>query len=368
MKKLLSAVLVLAMVLGLGVGAGAYTSEDEHAINALAEARGCQSYNADTQDYFHGFCFMSYQMELMAVRLGIFNSVRGRFYFGAGYKFSLAKTRPGVDRDGFDYYRWTWELLETELDLISYDDAVQLLETDKLSKRIDDAVLINDAVALAWMQNTFYEDDLKIASEWATNYQAYYDLSIEMAAWAKSLGITNLMEVWGITDEIQKCIIDGAPGFSDHLNNLRAVFEEDKKQYELLDAIAEFHNEISAWLSTLDEAMLEKVYKAKSSEKLAKFDMDLDAYLTDRFSNDFYTYYPENPEGYVKVFQDATKYLQQYLDDLRKAFEDLKAEVGSADPGKPTKPTTGPEPSLIVKIWQAIVKYVFFGWLIALFR
>jgi len=63
-----------------------------------------------------------------------------------------------------------------------------------------------------------------------------------------------------------------------------------------------------------------------------------------------------NPAAATKVYDKGAKFTATANVALYAVWE--------KDPG--TNPD--PEPSLIIRIWNAIVKYVFFGWLIALFR
>jgi len=285
MKKILSAVLVLAMLLGLGAGASAVSLPELKAAKPIAAASASIDEIHDSSLYFAlmwtGKSY--YRIDFLS-------------YTESAYKIGKAKEALQIASDD----------ITGRMDGSAENKAIEAFWNNDaaVEKAYKDGTLAKKSALLFADCLDAFEDELdKLAKEYfKPEALAYADSALEEAIW---LRLVIYLEACGdLTSE---------------------------KRYEM------------------GEKATALAYK-----------------YADKLS--MYVLWKE--EG---NWAELTALHKDYLKDLKAIYAEygiteLPARPGK-DPGKdPTKPNPDPQPSVIARIWQAIVKYVFFGWLIALFR
>jgi len=203
-------------------------------------------------------------------------------------------------------------------------------------------------------------------------WDAFLEISERMDRSAENKAINNF---WNDAAAVEKAYKDGTLAIKSALlfaDCLDAFEEEyDKLAMEYLKpvalAYADASLEVDIWL-----------YSGVYLEACGDLTSEKRYELGDKLGTLIYEYIDQSSmlEQWEKEgnWAELTAFSQDLLQDVKAIYAEygitkLPARPTWPDkPDKPDAPNPDPQLNMIARIWQAIVKYVLFGWLIALFR
>jgi len=414
MKKLLSAVLVLAMVLGLGVGASAVSLPDLKAAAKPGEIKAAGligisgAYDALTKEewaeldeiwetvywltlHIWGGCFYG--------RIHAISEYPTAYKSGKTYEGLMAAAdlfekkmcdsaeRKAITSFEIDelavvqaYLDGTFEAKLTKL----YVAYVLLLEKEinKLCEEFfkpealafADQVVISDLISQAFYITLFAiaPTDEEVEALIKEFEGEFYGLMAELEEkWRGTLGWFDEQDVWhdGLIDQWPKegKWTQAAAAYREYNEDIitlyKLFFSKLGMSFELPEKpILSPDSNPATYTVTYDLKGGTGSFPQQSfTEAAAGAGAAVTLYNTAPTKADYiFKGWDTNPAAATKVYDKGAKFTAT-------ANVALYA-VWVKESGTNPNPDPDPDPSVIVRIWQAIVKYVFFGWLIDLFR